>query len=152
MAGGMSQYALRGVVGAMAMTGVRTFAGGLGIVGETPPEAVAGAAAGLLSAVQPQYRRSSVELLHWAVGAGGGAMFGVLPAAVRMRWWAGAVYGLAMWSGFEAIIAPVLGLDRHEQQRAAERLVLAADHVLYGLVLSGFGAGSQLKPAGPARG
>ena len=45
-----------------------------------------------------------------------------------------------MWSGFEAIISPALSLDRHEQQRAAERLVLAADHVLYGLVLSGCGA------------
>lgn len=147
MAGGMLQSAVRGVVGAMAMTGVRTFAGGLGVVEETPPEAVAGAAAGFLSAVQPQYRQSAVELLHWAVGAGGGAVFGVLPAAVRKRRWAGAVYGLAMWSGFEAIIAPALGLDRHEEQRAAERLVLAADHVLYGLVLSGSAGSSQLKPA-----
>lgn len=138
MAAGIAQSAVRGAVGAMAMTGARTLAGGLGIVGETPPEAIAEAAGGWLSAVQPQYRESAIELLHWAVGAGGGALFGLLPAAVRTRPWAGAAYGLAMWSGFEALIAPALGLGRHQQQRSAERLVLAADHVLYGLVLSGF--------------
>jgi hypothetical protein len=122
----------------MAMTGVRTFAGGLGIVRETPPEAIASeAAGGLLSKVQPQYREAAVELLHWAVGAGGGAMFGLLPAAARKQPWIGAGYGLAMWFGFETVIGPVLGLGRHQEPRAAERLMLAADHLLYGLVLSG---------------
>jgi hypothetical protein len=48
----VSRSAARGAVGAMAMTGVRTFAGALGIVEETPPEAIAKeAAASLLSAV-----------------------------------------------------------------------------------------------------
>jgi hypothetical protein len=91
----------------------------------------------LLASVQPQYREAAIELLHWAAGAGGGAMFGVLPAAARTGPLIGAAYGLAMWFGFETIIAPALGLGRHQRQRAAEPLVLAADHLLCGLVLSG---------------
>lgn len=134
----VSRSAARGAVGAMAMTGVRTFAGALGIVEETPPEAIAKeAVAGLLSAVPPQRREAAIEFLHWAVGAGGGALFGLVPAAVRKRPWAGPAYGLAMWFGFESMVAPALGLGRHREPRAAERLVLAADHVLYGLILSG---------------
>jgi hypothetical protein len=61
---------------------------------DAPPEAIANeTAAGLLASVQPQYREAAIELLHWAVGAGGGAMFGVLPAAARTRPLIGAAYG-----------------------------------------------------------
>jgi hypothetical protein len=138
MATDIFRSAARGVVGAMAMTGVRTLAGGAAVVQETPPEAIAEeVAGGFLAAVRPERREAAVESLHWAVGAGGGAIFGMLPAAARSRPWIGAAYGLGMWFGFEAVIAPVLGLGRHQQKRAGERLVLAADHLLYGLVLSG---------------
>lgn len=34
-------------------------------------------------------------------------------------------------------IAPVLGLSQAKRVRLVDRLALAADHVLYGLVLSG---------------
>jgi len=106
-------------------------------VEETPPEAIAQeAAGGLLSAIPAQYKEAAVELLHWGIGAGGGAIFGLLPPAARKRLWLGAAYGLAMWAGFETVLAPALGLDRHQQARPAERLLLAADHVLYGLILS----------------
>jgi hypothetical protein len=47
-----------------------------------------------------------------------------------------------MWFGFEAVIAPAPGLGRHQQRRGPERLILAADHLLYGLVLSGTGSSS----------
>jgi uncharacterized protein (DUF2267 family) len=138
MAVEVSRFAARGAVGAMAMTGVRTLAGGLGIVTETPPEAIAKEAApGLLSTVQPKYQEAAIELLHWAAGTAAGAMFGLLPAAARKRPWIGAAYGLAIWSGFETTVAPALGLGRHQEPRTAERLVLAADHVLYGLILAG---------------
>jgi hypothetical protein len=54
MAGGISQFVLRGVVGAMAVTGVRTFAGGLGIVEEASSGAVAGGRRGFFC---PRARR-----------------------------------------------------------------------------------------------
>ena len=56
---------------------------------------------------------------------------------VRRRVWAGPVYGLMVWLGFEFGIAPALGLRQAKRVRLVDRLALAADHLLYGLVLSG---------------
>jgi hypothetical protein len=47
------------------------------------------------------------------------------------------VYGLVLWLGFELGIAPVLGLSQATRLRPVDCLALAADHLLYGLVLSG---------------
>jgi hypothetical protein len=56
---------------------------------------------------------------------------------MRRRPWAGPAYGLVVWLGFELGIAPVLGLSQAKRARPVDRLALAADHLLYGLVLSG---------------
>jgi hypothetical protein len=77
-----------------------------------------------------------IEVVHWAFGAAGGAVFGALPRRLRRRPWAGGVYGLAVWLGFEMGIAPALGLSQAKRVRLVDRLALAADHLLYGLVLS----------------
>jgi hypothetical protein len=133
--------AARGVVGAMAMTGLRVVTTELGLVDQTPPDAVsrqrARGARALLRRAPRRQRRGLVEVAHWAFGAGGGAAFGALPVAVRRRAWAGPVYGLVVWLGFELGIAPALGLSQARRMRVADRLGLAADHVLYGVVLSG---------------
>jgi hypothetical protein len=47
------------------------------------------------------------------------------------------VYGLVVWLGFEVGIAPALGISQAKRVRLVDRLALAADHLLYGLVLSG---------------
>jgi hypothetical protein len=62
---------------------------------------------------------------------------------VRRRRWAGPVYGLVVWLGFELGIAPVLGLSQAKRVRVADRVALAADHLLYGLVLSGTGRNAR---------
>jgi hypothetical protein len=130
----------RGAVGAMAMTGMRVLTSELGLVEQTPPEAVsrqrARGARALLRLAPHKQRRGLVETAHWAFGAGGGAVFGALPRTVRRRPWAGPVYGLVVWLGFELGIAPVLGLSQAKRVRPVDRMALAADHVLYGLVLS----------------
>jgi len=41
-----------------------------------------------------------------------------------------------VWLGFELAIAPALGLSQAKHVRAVDRLALAADHLLYGLVQS----------------
>jgi hypothetical protein len=41
-----------------------------------------------------------------------------------------------VWLGFELGIAPVLGLSQAKKPRIADRVGLAADHLLYGLVLN----------------
>jgi hypothetical protein len=127
----------RGAVAAMAMTGMRAFTVDMGIVEETPPEAILKKKArGLIRRVPRGRRRATVELAHWGYGAAGGVVFRLLPSGLRRRDWAGPAYGLLVWLGFEAGIAPVLGLSQARQLRLAERGALAADHLLYGLVLS----------------
>ena len=128
---------LRGAIAAMAMTGMRAFTVDLGIVEETPPQAILKQKArGLIRQVPKKRRRAAIELAHWGYGAGGGALFALLPEGLRRQPWAGPVYGLGVWLGFEIGIAPVLGLSQAHTLRAAERLALAGDHLLYGLVLS----------------
>jgi hypothetical protein len=136
-AGEVAHAAMRGAIAAMAMTGMRNFTVHVGIVKETPPDAILRRrASGLLKRVPEDRRRVAIELAHWAYGAGGGLAFGLLPDAMRLRAWAGPLYGLVVWVGFELGIAPALGLPQAEKPRPMERAGLAADHLLYGLVLS----------------
>jgi uncharacterized membrane protein YagU involved in acid resistance len=133
----LAHAAVRGTVAAMAMTGMRAFTQSLGIVKQTPPQAIVKQRArGLIRNVPRKRRRAAVEALHWSYGAAGGLVFGVLPDAVRRRAWAGPVYGLMVWLGFEVALAPVLGLKQAHNVRLVERLGLATDHLLYGFVLS----------------
>jgi hypothetical protein len=129
-----------GTVGAMAMTGMRVITTELGLVEQTPPEAVSRQRArGLRKLVRRaprKQRRGMIEAAHWAFGAGGGAAFGALPREVRSRRWVGPVYGLLVWLGFELGIAPALGLRQAKRVRPVDRAALAADHLLFGLVLS----------------
>jgi hypothetical protein len=128
--------ALRGAIAAMAMTGMRAFTVDAGIVEEPPPRAILRQRAeGLLKQLPRNRRRGAVELFHWAYGAGGGAAFAILPDAIRMHRWAGPAYGLAIWAGFEAGIAPALGLSQAKRTRPLDRIGLALDHLLYGFVL-----------------
>ena len=133
----------RGAVGAMAMTGMRVITTKLGLLEQTPPEAISrqrsrGVRA-LLRRAPSRQQEGLIEAAHWAFGAGGGAAFGALPRTVRRRPWAGPTYGLVMWLGFELGIAPALGLSQAQRLRPVDRLALAADHLLYGVVLSGMG-------------
>jgi hypothetical protein len=129
-----------GAVGAMAMTGMRVITTELGLVEQTPPQALrrqrARGIRALLRRAPRKQRRGVIEAGHWAFGAGGGAAFGALPRGMRRRPWAGPVYGLVVWLGFELGIAPALGLSQAKRVRLLDRLALAADHLLYGLVLS----------------
>ena len=124
----------------MAMTGMRVVTTQVGLLEETPPQAIARQRSrGLRRLLRLAPRTQHlwlVETAHWAFGAGGGAVFGALPRAVRRRPWAGPVYGLTVWLGFEVGIAPALGLSQAKRLRLVDRVALASDHLLYGLVLS----------------
>lgn len=130
--------AARGVVAAMAMTGLRRLTKSLGLLGEAPPELVAREGVpGLLAQVPPGRREEAIELAHWAYGAAGGVAFGLLPAGLRRRSAAGPLYGIAIWLGFEAVVAPALGLSGPKRWGLSDRLAVVADHVLYGIVVAG---------------
>jgi hypothetical protein len=135
--GEVAHAGLRGAIAAMAMSGMRSFTVHAGLVEETPPQAIfRQRASGLIGRVPRRRRRALIEVAHWSYGAGGGVTFGLLPDGLRRRAWAGPAYGLLAWLGFELGIAPVLGLSQSKRKRPVERAALAADHLLYGLVLS----------------
>lgn len=127
----------RGVIAAMAMSGLRKVTTGLGLVEQIPPERVAleGAPA-LVRRIPPERRDVAVELAHWTFGGVGGAAFGLLPGLVRRRIWSGPVYGIGVWLGYELLLAPILGLHRRNEPSLGERAALIADHVLYGVVVA----------------
>lgn len=133
----LAHGALRGTIAAMAMTGMRSFTVDFGLVDEPPPMAVIRQRfGGLLERVPKRRRRGMIELFHWTYGAGGGAAFAALPERIRYQPWAGPVYGLGVWLGFELLVAPGLGLSQAKSVRGIERAALALDHLLYGFVLS----------------
>jgi hypothetical protein len=138
--GDVASGAASGAIGAMAMTGMRVITVELGLVEQTPPQAVSRQRArGLRSLIRKaprKQRRGLIEAAHWAFGATGGAAYGTLPRTLRDRRWAGPAYGLVIWLGFELGIAPMLDLRQAKRIRPVDRLALAADHLLYGLVLS----------------
>jgi hypothetical protein len=132
--------AVWGAIGAMAMTGMRVITTELGLVEQTPPDAVSRQRArgirSLLRRAPRKQRRGLLEAAHWTFGASGGAAFGALPRSIRRKRWAGPGYGLIVWLGFELGIAPALGLSQAKRVRPVDRLALAADHLLYGVVVS----------------
>jgi hypothetical protein len=133
----MIKAMFRGIVGAMAMTGVRQFASQARIIRDDPPARMARKQAkGLLRRVPRSRRGAVVELIHWAMGAVFGLLFGLLPEAVRMKAWAGPAFGFLVWLGFETAAAPALGLKQRRWPHGAERTVFLVDHLLFGLVLS----------------
>ena len=133
----MLEGAAAGIVGAMAMTGIREFATAMGWVRLTPPEDIArNPARSLVARIPPERREAVVEAAHWMYGAMGGAAFGLLPRQWRRRLWVGPLYGLATWAVFQAVLAPALGLEHADGRPLAEKAVLIADHLVYGLVVS----------------
>jgi hypothetical protein len=145
------RLAAHGALGAMAMTGMRRVTTDLGLVQKPPPERIASEGIpGLFRRVAPEHRETAIELFHWGIGAVGGMGFGILPAALRRRRWAGPAYGLAILGFFESAILPKLGVAAKDQT-FSERLALAGDHVLYGIILGaenegGFSGSSQQHP------
>jgi hypothetical protein len=136
--------AAAGAIAAMAMTGMREFTETVGIVDETPPKAIfRQKTKGLIYVVPKKKRRAAIELAHWGYGAVGGAMYGAASEDLRKRPWVGPGYGLALWVGFEAALAPMLGLSQAKKLRPMDRAGLAADHLLYGWVLASLQKGKH---------
>lgn len=127
--------AARGVVAAMAMSGMRELTTSLGLVRRPPPDEIAEeAASGLFDRLGVD-RDAALELAHWGYGATMGAAYALLPGALRRRRWLGPGYGLATWVFFERVVTRALGLQAPEERPAAERAAIALDHLLYGAIV-----------------
>lgn len=121
----------------MAMSGLRTVTANLNLLSQSPPEAIVerhGPRA--MYKLDPDTRTAVTELVHWVYGAGGGLMFGLLPAGLRAHPLTGPMYGVAVWLGFELGVGPALGVQGR-QGKWGGRLVLMIDHALYGVVVAG---------------
>jgi hypothetical protein len=128
----------RGLVAAMAVTGLRTVTQNAGLLEESPPDAILERwAPRLVKRLSVQHRAVVRELLHWSYGAVGGGVFGVLPTKVRSHPLSGPVYGTVIWLGFELGVAPLLDLRNVRQNHIVGRAMIALDHALYGLVVAG---------------
>lgn len=128
----------RGLVAAMAMTGTRTVTAAVGPHEKSPPQAIIDEHAPRpVLELSARNREAVTELAHWAYGAGGGALFGILPRRIRSHVAAGPLYGLALWLTFELGIAPALGLEYAHRRQTLWRAVIAFDHVLYGVMVAG---------------
>jgi hypothetical protein len=135
--GAVVRAAARGLVAAMAMTGVRTVTAAIGAEEKSPPEAIVEKHVPIVQRLPQRHRQALTELAHWAYGAGGGAVFGLLPGRVRTHPAMGPAYGLTVWLSFETVIAPVLGVQHARQHSVLWRAVVALDHILYGIVVAG---------------
>jgi hypothetical protein len=111
------------------MNVVRSVTAGAGIVDRTPPEALAD------RATVGRASRISVQAVHFAFGAAFGAAYVLVPAGIRRLPFAGPAFGLAVWAGFETLVAPPLGKPHARRRPALARLAIAADHALYGAIL-----------------
>jgi hypothetical protein len=135
--GKVAHGALRGTIAAWAMTGMRQLTVNVGLVEEPPPRAIMRQKShGIYRLAPKRPRRVAQELFHCGYGAIGGAAFALLPGEVRLKPWAGPLYGLGVWLGFEFGLAPLLGLKQAKKPRPIDRVALAGDHLLYGFVLS----------------
>lgn len=141
---------LRGLVGAMSMTGARTLAAEFGLMTKgTPPERVAEEGVPrVLRPVDREIRPATIDVLHLGYGSAGGAAYAMLPLRWRQRWYCGPLYGIALWLAYLIGIAPLLGLRLERRREIREWAVLAADHVLYGLVVSRLGRPVDERGAG----
>jgi uncharacterized membrane protein YagU involved in acid resistance len=134
----LGKCALRGAIGAMAMTAMRIVTARLNLLPKDPPEEILeDALPQILELLPREYRDQAIELAHWGYGAVGGAIFVLLPAAIRRHRWSGPAYGIGTWSFFEGVLAPMLGLRKPSERPPSERAAIIADHVLYGLIVAG---------------
>lgn len=126
----------RGVVAAMAMSGLRQLTTSLDLVEQVPPESVVLRTAPHVFFRVPVPRRPAlVEAIHWSYGAFGGSLFGLLPRQLRRHAATGPLYGILFWGIFEVGVVPALGLNSgHSETR--QRLALLADHMIYGAVVA----------------
>ncbi len=132
------EAAVRGVLGAMGMTGLRRVTTGLGLLSKPPPDEIATEGVpGLLARIPPSKQGTAIELAHWSFGALASVGYNLLPRRLRGHQASGPLYGLAIWAVYEATFAPWFDAARTTDRTAGDRVALALDHALYGAIIQG---------------
>jgi hypothetical protein len=88
-------------------------------------------------------------IAHYAFGALAGALYAMLPSR-RARPIGGALYASAIWTlAYHQLLPRLRLMPRPQHDDTARQVVIAVDHVLYGVTLDAFLAGLERK--GPLR-
>lgn len=134
----MVRTGTRGVIAAMAMSGLRQATTSLNLVQNSPPKSVMKKLApGLLQRLPGNQHPALLAVAHWGYGLGAGLAFGAFPRHLRHRLWMGPLYGMALLVVFHVGIAPALRIEQRLTD-VPEQFALVADHLLYGIVVAGF--------------
>jgi len=89
--------------------------------------------------VPPAYRDQAGEVVHYATGAGLGAVYGALSEILPgMTFGFGAAYGAAVAVGLDEGLVPKLGLGKQPAETPPSTHAYGlASHLVYGLTLEG---------------
>ncbi len=118
------------------MTGLRRVTIGLGLLRKPPPEEIATEGVPrLLARIPPGKRGAAIELAHWSFGALASVGYVFLPERLLRRRASGPLYGLAIWALYVATVAPLFEADRAADRTTGDRIALALDHALYGVII-----------------
>ncbi len=150
--------AIGGAIGTVGMSALMLAAGKAGLMGEQPPDKIAGAALDALGVHEPDAKAQDAmaTALHFAFGTGSGVLFGVLHRRLPFRV-PGALHGML----FAAIIWAasyqgwIPGLDimpPASEDRPDRRRVMLLVHLVYGAILGIVVARRQPSPEPRAEG
>ena len=130
----------------MAMTGMRRVTTGLGLL-ERTADARPGRPllSSLVRRLRPDARQEVIELRTGRTARPEGPSTRCSRRRGRRTRWAGPLR-LALWAFFETALVPLLGLRHAKRRTVTSRSFVAADHVLYGIVV-----GSRAPLDGPTR-
>jgi hypothetical protein len=131
--------AVAGVVATAAMTAVRRGAQETGLMRTRPPhtELMRRLRAVRLRKPWGHEVERSATIAHYAFGAGAGALYSAV-APRRARPLPGVVYSVGIWASSYLTVLPWLHLmSPPKRDDTARQIVVAADHVVYGVVLDG---------------
>jgi hypothetical protein len=144
--------ALGGVVGTAGMSAFMLAAGKAGLMGEHPPDTIAGAALDAVGIRQQdeEAQNALAILLHFGFGISCGMLFGVLHRRLPLRLPAalhGMIFAAIIWvTSYQGWI-PALGImpPASEDRPDRPRIMLLA-HLIYGAILGGVVARRREEP------
>ncbi|MGI8855899.1 MAG: DUF6789 family protein [Thermomicrobiales bacterium] len=133
--------ALGGAVGTVGMSSLMLAAAKAGLMGEHPPDTIAGAALDAVGVHEPdeEAQDAAATLLHFGFGIGCGALFGLLHRRLPFRV-PGALHGMVfasiVWATSYQGWVPALGImpPASEDRPDRPRVMLLA-HLVYGALL-----------------
>jgi hypothetical protein len=132
---------LGGAVGTAGMSAVMLAAGKAGLIGEQPPDKIAGAAldAAGVHARDEEEQDAAATLLHFSFGIGCGALFGLLHRRLPFRL-PGALHGMLfaviIWAISYQGWIPALGIMPPASKDYPDRSrVMFVAHLVYGALL-----------------